>query len=128
MFNRRGRVLIVSLGITGICLAALLRHMDVQKSFATLSQLSPSRMLLPLGIFLFIGMPLRALRWQWIFRRDSRPTFRAALQAIGVGNAFNNLFPARAGDVARCAIVGRQFSGGSEALGTLVVEKIFVQV
>jgi uncharacterized protein (TIRG00374 family) len=82
-------------------------------------------MLIPVAVF-FVNLPLRAWRWQLIFPASWRPSFGASLTVLGIGNMANFLLPGRAGDVARCVLVGNSnsLSDSSRTLATLAVEKV----
>jgi len=71
-------------------------------------------------------LPLRAWRWQLIFPSASRPALGSCLTVLGIGNMANFLLPGRAGDLARCALVGPAGSveESSRTLATLAVEKV----
>lgn len=73
---------------------------------------------------LAIGTAVRALRWQLLFRRETRPPFRAAAGALLVGIFVNSILPARAGEAARVVVLNQQ-AGTSrvEAVGTVVLER-----
>lgn len=73
---------------------------------------------------LAIGIAVRALRWQLLFRRETRPPFHAAASALLVGLFFNSVLPARAGEAARIVVLNQQ-QGTSrvEAVGTIVLER-----
>ena len=73
---------------------------------------------------LAIGIAVRALRWQLLFRRETRPPFRAAASALLVGIFVNSILPARAGEAARVVVLNQQ-EGTSrvEAVGTVVLER-----
>ena len=107
------------------CLAILLRQVDLKQSWNTLGRLSGPFMLVPLAVF-FVNLPLRALRWHLIFPVDTRPTFVACLAVLGIGNMANFLLPGRAGDLARCALVGERgtLAESTRTLATLAVEKV----
>ena len=56
----------------------------------------------PLGLaLLVVALPLRALRWQYLFSAETRPPYRPVLYATILGQLFNNILPARAGEAAR---------------------------
>jgi uncharacterized protein (TIRG00374 family) len=82
-------------------------------------------MLVPLAV-LVVNLPLRAWRWQLIFPGSSRPALGACLTVLGIANMANFLLPGRAGDLARCVLVGPagSLNEGSRTLATLAVEKI----
>jgi len=107
------------------CLAIVLRQVDLKQSWVALGRLNGPFMLIPVAIF-FVNLPLRAWRWQLIFPSSSRPDFGACLTVLGIANMANFLLPGRAGDIARCALVGRSGSllDSSRALATLAVEKV----
>ena len=73
---------------------------------------------------LTVGIAVRALRWQLLFRRETRPPFRAAASALLVGIFVNSILPARAGEAARIVVLNQQ-QGTSrvEAIGTVVLER-----
>jgi glycosyltransferase 2 family protein len=107
------------------CIALLLKQVDLKQSWNTLGRLSGASLLVPLAV-LAVNLPLRAWRWQLIFPSSQRPAFRSCLTILGIGNMANFLLPARAGDVARCVLVGGSSSltEGSRTLATLAVEKV----
>jgi glycosyltransferase 2 family protein len=113
--------LLVGLG----CLAILLRQVDLRQSWNALARLDGRLLLVPALAFL-VNIPLRALRWQWIFPAASRPRFGSCFMVLGIGNMANLLLPGRAGDLARCVLVGRSASltESTRTLGTLAVEKV----
>lgn len=67
---------------------------------------------------------MRALRWQALFQDEHRPRFSGAFLSLAVGYLFNNLLPARAGELVRIHVIGRRERlPRSTALGTVVVER-----
>ena len=125
--GRRFRVQSAAVGLlVGLgCLAILLRQVDLKQSWNALGQLNGPFMLFPLGVF-FVNLPLRAWRWRLIFPSSWRPSLGACLTVLGIGNMANFLLPGRAGDLARCVLVGRasSLSESSRTLATLAVEKV----
>lgn len=107
------------------CIAILLRQVDLRQSWSALGHLNGPFILVPLAVF-FLNLPLRAWRWQLIFPSSERPGFGACLTVLGIGNMANLLLPGRAGDLARCVLVGRasSLSESSRTLATLAVEKV----
>jgi uncharacterized protein (TIRG00374 family) len=128
--RRFGTKLHVQSGAVGIliglaCVAILLRQVDLRESWTTLGRLNGTFLLIPLAVF-FLNLPLRAWRWQLIFPPSARPGLWSCLTVLGIGNMANFLLPGRAGDVARCVLVGQTSSlnDSSRALATLAVEKV----
>lgn len=67
---------------------------------------------------------LRAIRWQALFQDEHRPRLSGAFLSLSVGYLFNNLLPARAGELVRIHVIGRREKlPRSTALGTVVVER-----
>lgn len=125
-----GRKFRVHSAVVGIliglgCVAILLRQVDLKQSWAALGRVSGPFLAVPLAVFL-VNLPLRAWRWRLIFPQRQRPTFGACLTVLGIGNMANFLLPGRAGDLARCVLIGgsSSLSEGSRALATLAVEKV----
>jgi glycosyltransferase 2 family protein len=125
-----GRKFRVQPGVLGLliglaCVAILLRQVDLKQSWHALGRMNGPFMLVPLLVFL-INLPLRALRWRWIFPTSSRPGFLSCLTVLGIGNMANFLLPGRAGDLARCVLVGRagSLAESSRTAATLAVEKV----
>lgn len=125
-----GRKLRVQSAIVGLliglgCLAIPLRQVDLKQSWNAIGRLNGAFLLVPLVLF-FINLSLRAWRWQLIFPVSWRPGFGSCLTLLGIGNMANFLLPGRAGDLARCVLVGRAASvhESSRALATLAVEKV----
>lgn len=107
------------------CLAILLRQVDLTQSWNALGRLRGPFLLVPLAVFC-VNLPLRAWRWRLIFSTEARPSFVSCLTVLGIGNMANFLLPGRAGDLARCALVGKEgtFAESSRTLATLAVEKV----
>ncbi|MBU0638672.1 MAG: flippase-like domain-containing protein [Planctomycetes bacterium] len=102
----------------------ILPKFNLPEAWRQVTALSPQRLLLPLLISL-VTIPVRPLRWQWMFSREHRPSFSLATRAFYISLLVNNLLPARGGDVLRCFLVGQDPSlrNASRVLGTLGVEK-----
>jgi glycosyltransferase 2 family protein len=69
---------------------------------------------------------LRVYRWQFLFSRETRPAFGPLASAMLIGQLFNNVLPARAGEAVR-AVTLNQSSGTSraEAAGTILIERAY---
>ncbi|MDA0270906.1 MAG: lysylphosphatidylglycerol synthase transmembrane domain-containing protein [Chloroflexi bacterium] len=81
--------------------------------------------LAPALLLLAASVWVRAERWRSVIGRTVSMTSWQATSLVTIGLAANNVFPARAGELARALLV-RQRHGGSSAtaLGTIVVERI----
>jgi uncharacterized protein (TIRG00374 family) len=82
--------------------------------------------LVPAMIAFAVQIVMRAMRWRSLFARGRRPPRRPVLAATMVGYLFNNIMPARAGEVARVVVLNQRTSTPvSEIVGTAVVERIY---
>lgn len=73
---------------------------------------------------LVVAFLVRALRWRTIFTAEARPSRWNAFSTMMVGYLFNNLMPARAGELVKIYLLGRaEGMAKSMVLGTVIVEK-----
>jgi uncharacterized protein (TIRG00374 family) len=74
---------------------------------------------------LVAAVAIRALRWQLLFQRETRPPYGATAAATVVGLAVNSLLPFRAGEAARVIALNRR-AGTSpvESAATVALERI----
>ncbi|HEY3975000.1 MAG TPA: lysylphosphatidylglycerol synthase transmembrane domain-containing protein [Candidatus Sulfotelmatobacter sp.] len=123
--NFRVQSAVVGLLIGLASVAILLRQVDLKQSWNALGRLIGPFLLIPLMVFV-VNLPLRAWRWQIIFPTSRRPGFGACLTVLGIGNMANFLLPGRAGDLARCILLGPagSLTDSTRTLGTLAVEKV----
>jgi uncharacterized protein (TIRG00374 family) len=69
---------------------------------------------------------LRVLRWRMLFARETRPGWRPATEAFLVGQFFNVVLLARAGELMRVVALNlRTRSSRAEILGTVLLERVF---
>ena len=81
---------------------------------------------IPSVALLLVALGLRSLRWQLLFPGATRPPYRPVLSATVLGQFFNNVLPARAGEAARVIALGRSArTSRSEILATVVVERVY---
>jgi uncharacterized protein (TIRG00374 family) len=72
-----------------------------------------------------ISVWVRAIRWQLLFQPKTRPPIGPTTRATIVGQFFNNILPARAGEAARVVMLNQETgTSRAEALGTAVAERI----
>lgn len=82
--------------------------------------------LVPALAMLALANLLRAHRWRFLFVRETRPAFAPAARAMLIGQFFNNILPARAGEAARVVSLKQSSRiSRAEAAGTVVVERAF---
>lgn len=84
------------------------------------------RWLVPALVVFACGIGLRALRWQLLFERETRPPLGAVASAMLIGYLFNNILPLRAGEAARIvALKQRAAVSRSESTATVVLERTY---
>ena len=121
----RLRILAVAAVVTGVSTYVAFRNIDFAEVWETLRS-SNYWWLLPALATLALAMVVRAVRWRYLFVRETRPGLRSLGEALLVGQFFNTVLPARAGDLARVAAINvRSGTSRAEALATVVVERVF---
>ena len=69
---------------------------------------------------------LRVLRWRMLFARETRPGWRPATEAFLVGQFFNVVLLARAGELVRVVALNlRTRTSRAEIFATVVLERVF---
>lgn len=113
--------------VTVALLAWVLRDVSLRQVVAYAGSADPG--LLLLAVFLAtLTFGLRTIRWRLILRdADGRPfPWLPLWHATAIGFMANNLLPARAGEVARAYVAGRQLPVRfTTALGSIGVERVF---
>jgi glycosyltransferase 2 family protein len=81
--------------------------------------------LLPALLALGLAMGARALRWRSLFAPGRRPPLATVSNAMMVGYLYNNILPARSGEVARVIVLARRSRAQpAEIVGTTVLERL----
>jgi glycosyltransferase 2 family protein len=81
---------------------------------------------LPAIGLLLVALALRGMRWRFLFGAGTRPPYRPVLSATILGQFFNNVLPARAGEVARVIALNRSTrTSRAEIVATVVVERVY---
>ncbi len=82
--------------------------------------------LIPALVAFGLGDIARALRWRSLFVPGRRPPRSTTLNATMIGYLYNNILPARAGEVARVVVLTRRSSSPPvEITGTVVLERLY---
>lgn len=126
----RGRALRSGAAWTGLLVSAIfaylaVRHVRLGEVWTGL-RTSNYWWLAPAFVMLAVTVVLKALRWRYLFRRETRPPTRPVLSALLIGYFFNSILPARAGEAARIVVLKRRIGGsGAEATATVVIERAY---
>ncbi|MDP9223684.1 MAG: flippase-like domain-containing protein [Actinomycetota bacterium] len=82
--------------------------------------------LVPALAMLAVAIYVKAVRWRYMFARQTRPGLQATVSSLLIGYFFNSILPARAGEAARVlALKKRAGTSRAEAAGTVVVERAY---
>ncbi len=100
----------------------LVRAFDFSKLAGALAR-ADYRYLLPLPVLILGNFVLRAMRWQGLFI-GVVPRLGPAFSAMMMGYLFNNVMPARAGELVRLFVLSRgEKLAKSVVLATMIVER-----
>jgi hypothetical protein len=81
---------------------------------------------IPSLALIVVALVVRALRWQYLFAPETRPPFRPVFNATLLGQFFNNVLPARAGEAARIIALNQSArTSRVETAATVVVERAY---
>jgi uncharacterized protein (TIRG00374 family) len=128
--SRRTKTVGATLVWAGLAISALFAYLAVRNvSWSSVWRAlreSNYWWLLPGLAVLAVAILARALRWRYLFARETRPGVWPVTSALIVGLLFNNILPARAGEAARVVALN-QHAGTSraEAAATVVIERAY---
>lgn len=111
--------LLVSVGM----LTWLLYSYDLQGLSASL-QSAHYGYLWPIPLLVFTNFTLRSIRWRVLFVDENRRPLKSFFRSLMIGYLFNNLMPARAGDLVRVYHLSKSETlSKSKILATLFAER-----
>lgn len=125
--RRRSRLLInlVTLAVTVLFSYIALNGVHLDAAWHAL-RTSDYLWLLPALLALAAAMTARALRWRSLFAPGRRPPLGPVYNATMIGYLYNNILPARAGEVARVIVLKRRSSAPPvEIIATVILERLF---
>jgi glycosyltransferase 2 family protein len=113
------------LGVSALLAWLAARNVD-PRAFADSFRRTAWGYLLPSGAALVAAVAGRWLRWWLLFAPGRRPPLGALGRAFLIGHLFNNLLPARPGEVARAVALKREArTPVVEALATTAAERVY---
>jgi len=81
-------------------------------------------LLAPMPFFIVASFAIRAQRWRLVVEHEPPLRYWSSFSALMIGALFNNLLPARAGDVARALELSRsELISRTKVIATLIVER-----
>src|SRR5439155_11617866 len=101
------------------------RNVDAGEAWAAFRSSDPW-WLLPALAALVVTVFVRAVRWRFLFARETRPPLPAVAGALLVGYFFNNVLPARAGEAARVVALNRSTrTPRAEVVATVALDRAY---
>ena len=115
----------LGLAISALFLALVLRGLDLG-AFWTEVRAANYWWLLPGVAVYFLAVVARAWRWHYLLRPLKVVPTKKMFPIVAIGYMGNNIYPARAGEVLRAAVLKRKEGVAiSASLATIIVERIF---
>lgn len=109
--------------ISAVALFWLARQFNLAELASSLSLLDPMP-LVPVPLLIVVSFCLRTQRWRLLVEHQPPIRYWSSFSALMIGYLFNNLLPARAGDVARALELGRtEQISRTKVFATLVTER-----
>jgi uncharacterized protein (TIRG00374 family) len=114
----------------GLLISAIFLYLVLRKiDFTQLWQILKSAnywWLIPGVAVYFVALWVRSWRWHYLLRPLKAIPTRTMFPIVTMGYAFNNIFPARAGEVLRAVVLKREESVPiSASLATIIIERMF---
>jgi uncharacterized protein (TIRG00374 family) len=115
----------VGIIISAVFLYLTLRGMQLKAFWQTLKTAQYWWLLPGIAVY-FVGVWVRSWRWHYMLRPLKKIPTRTMFPIVAIGYMGNNIYPARAGELLRAAVL-KQREGVpiSASLATVIVERIF---
>jgi len=115
--------------ILGIVLSALFVYLSIRDvDWAELWGLFSAGnyfWLIPAFLMLLVINYVRGYRWRLLMHPDTSLGLTKSFHYVNIGYLFNNILPAKAGEVVRTVLAGRIVSGGfGQAVSSLLIERL----
>jgi uncharacterized protein (TIRG00374 family) len=122
---KHGTAALAGLVIGGVFVYFSLRHVQLDQVSSALRD-SNYWWAIPSFALVAVAAVLRAIRWRFVFSKETRPSTWPVLEASIIGQFLNNVLPARAGDAGRVVLLGHSAKASrAEAAATVVAERAF---
>ena len=121
----RSLIVLATLAVTVLFSYVALSGVNFEEAWRAL-RTSDYLWLVPALLALGLSMGARALRWRSLFAPGRRPPLGAVSNAMMIGYLYNNILPARSGEVARVVVLNKRSSAQPvEIAGTVVLERLY---
>jgi len=106
-------------------LLAWILHASDLNEMARALQTASYLYFLPVSALVFLSYAVRAVRWGTLFRTDKAVPWSSLFVAMMIGYLFNNILPARAGEMIRAYMLAqREGLARSTIFATVIVERV----
>jgi glycosyltransferase 2 family protein len=115
----------VGIAISAFFLFLVLRGLELDQVWEAMRTAQYAWLIPGVGVY-FLGVWVRTWRWHYLLRPLKNISTRSMFPIVTIGYMGNNIYPARAGEVLRAAVL-RQREGVpiSASLATIIVERIY---
>ena len=121
--NRRLR-LALGLAVSLLFLFLAVRNLDWSELWLLFRQANYLYLVPAFGLLVIINY-VRAYRWRLLMYPDTHLPLSRIFRFVNIGYLFNNILPAKAGEIVRAYLVGRQIAGGiGQAVSSLLIERL----
>ncbi len=111
--------------ISVLFLGLVLRDLDLSAFWGEVGRANYWWLIPGVGVY-FVAVWARAWRWHYLLRPLKAISTRKMFPIVAIGYMGNNIYPARAGEVLRAAVLKRKHGISiSASLATIIVERIF---
>ncbi len=115
----------LGVAISAICLYLALRGLRLDEVWKSIQTANLWWLLPGIAVF-FVGVWVRTWRWHYLLRPLKKIPTRTMFPIVNIGYMGNNIYPARAGELLRAAVLkDREGVPISASLATIIVERIF---
>jgi uncharacterized protein (TIRG00374 family) len=114
----------LGVAVSVLLLWLVLRNFNLREVGRTLVSIN-YLMMVPLTAIVLLDFFVRALRWRELFDTPQKPGLKNLFNAMMIGYLANNVLPARAGELVRSWVLGKQENRAkTTVLATIVVERV----
>jgi hypothetical protein len=111
--------------ISAIFLYLVLRKIDYEQLWLVLKAANYWWLIPGVAVY-FVALWVRSWRWHYLLRPLKAIPTRTMFPIVTMGYAFNNIFPARAGEVLRAIVLKHEEDVPiSASLATIIIERVF---
>ena len=116
--------LLIGIAISLLSFYLVLRTVDLPRLWETF-RAGNYLYLIPALLLLIVINWIRAYRWRLLMRGETKLSLLRLFHVVNIGYLFNNVLPAKAGELVRAYLVARTVPGGiGQAFSALLIERL----